>query len=496
MIRSAARTLGSTPPYPVLFTLAWTIGIFTASGEPIGYFWRPFLLILGTALLALLVLGLVTRRPRAAAFGFSIAWFLFLIAWVILLPLIVVALWRVVVDWVRRRSGRRALKEPAMAQITKVANYYSILLLTVTAATALLSLSWHFGTAAPVASADSGTPNVYVLMLDGYPRADTLEGLGIDNSSFISGLESRGFNVSSHSRSNYNTTMLSLGALFDGAYVPLDSGAPPPLVDREVWELRKRADELQDGRMLAALHDHGYLLATIPSAFGAPSLLNADIILDHPHLTQLEYRYMHQTLLVLLIDKLAPHWIADQWADAVDGAFDEVQAFSREERNAPVFMFAHVMSPHPPIVFDAAGGRPDTGACYYHGCGWGPKLTQMGLTLDQYVPLLSGQISHLDDRVIETVDAIVADDPNAVILVFSDHGGRYEEEITDEFFHSLFAARTPGQQDPFPDDMSLTNTLPLLLNAYFGDSYQVLPYRAWESDDNSLTMLRERSVSP
>ena len=496
MIRSAARTLGATPPYPVLFTLAWTIGVFGASGEPLAYLWRPFLLIVSIPLLSLLILRLVSRRMEAAAFGFSIVWFLFLLAWVILIPLVALATWRAVIDWRRRRTGAKALSEPALEQITRVTNYYTLMLLVVTAVGAVLTLSWHGGPASRVAAAESGTPDIYVLMLDGYPREDTLAGLGIDAEPFVSGLESRGFEVSSQSRSNYNTTMLSLAALFDGDYVVTDDVSPPPLVDPEVWELRRRAAELQDGRMIAALHDHGYELATIPSAFGAPSLLSADVVLGHPHLTQLDYRYIHQTLLVFLIDSFAPNWIQDQWAGAVDGAFDEVKAFSQQARETPAFLFAHVMSPHPPIVFDAGGGRPDTSDCHYNGCGWGPNLSQMGLSLDEYVPLLAGQMAHLDGRVLETVEAIVAEDPDAVILIFSDHGARYEEEITDEYFHSFFAARTPQRDDPFADQMSLTNTLPLLLNAYFDDTIPVVQYRAWESDDNSLTMLRERSVSP
>lgn len=54
-------------------------------------------------------------------------------------------------------------------------------------------------------------------------------------------------------------------------------------------------------------------------------------------------------------------------------------------------------------------------------------------------------------------------------------------------------ARTPGHEGLYSDGTSLTNTLPLLLNAYFDVAYPVLPYRAWESDDNTLTGLRERS---
>ena len=62
---------------------------------------------------------------------------------------------------------------------------------------------------------------MYVIMLDGFPRADTLrETFGVDNrsasstSSRVSASPSR-----IDARANYNKTWLTLASMFNGAYV-------------------------------------------------------------------------------------------------------------------------------------------------------------------------------------------------------------------------------------------------------------------------------------
>ncbi len=53
-------------------------------------------------------------------------------------------------------------------------------------------------------------PDIYYIILDSYGRADMLKSVyGFDNSSFMNGLEQRGFFVASRSQANYPKTVLS-----------------------------------------------------------------------------------------------------------------------------------------------------------------------------------------------------------------------------------------------------------------------------------------------
>ena len=61
-------------------------------------------------------------------------------------------------------------------------------------------------------TADQGSgPDIYLILLDGYPRADVLEyAFDIDNSGFVEGLEERGFHVAEESHSDYIWTHVSV----------------------------------------------------------------------------------------------------------------------------------------------------------------------------------------------------------------------------------------------------------------------------------------------
>ena len=58
-------------------------------------------------------------------------------------------------------------------------------------------------------SAEAG-PNIHMLVLDGYPRADVLARVNYDNGEFLHDLRDRGFDVYEDSHSNYDLTPFSL----------------------------------------------------------------------------------------------------------------------------------------------------------------------------------------------------------------------------------------------------------------------------------------------
>ena len=75
----------------------------------------------------------------------------------------------------------------------------------------------------------------------------------------------------------------------------------------------------------------------------------------------------------------------------------------------------------------------------------------------------------------------MAADPDAVVVLWSDHGLRYSLSNTDEHFKSFLAARTPGA-DGLLRDQSPVNLLREIFANYLGADSPALPYRAWLSD--------------
>ena len=68
----------------------------------------------------------------------------------------------------------------------------------------------------PMAQPSADAPDVYVILLDGYARADVLANtFGYDDSPFLDGLRSDGFEVADASHSNYLVTNLSVSSLLN-----------------------------------------------------------------------------------------------------------------------------------------------------------------------------------------------------------------------------------------------------------------------------------------
>ena len=420
-----AQLLWEAPSlFPVALTLAWAIQIYGETGAPVEDLWRPLAVVVGPVITVVGLLQLASRRPELPILGFAITWLLLLKAWVLLVPLIVAAIWRLLVIPRRSALAGSDVGRP-IGQVTRLLNTFSLLLLVLTLAqvavtfSAALPQNQQRGIAAP------GAPNIYMLLLDGYPRSDTLERLRIDNFGFEDDLRERGLNVSAASRSSYTNTVLSLASLFSGDYLPRGNGSPPPFAGRDQWELRRISQRITSGAMLAALRSFGYFVVTAPSAYGPATLWNADIVLGRTGISRAELSFIQASYLPVILDQYAPDWLLNQYWSSNASVWRGMDSFQPTAEQTPLFFFGHVLSPHPPFLYEASGGAADTSPCRQRGCGSGPQLDDMGLTLEEYAALLRGQILYLNQQVLDAIDALIAKDPGAVIIVFSDHGARF-----------------------------------------------------------------------
>ena len=65
----------------------------------------------------------------------------------------------------------------------------------------------------------------------------------------------------------------------------------------------------------------------------------------------------------------------------------------------------------------------------------------LGLSEAEFADKVRPQVTALNERVIRATERIVRSDPDAIIVIFSDHGIRYRDLDDPEAFRSLFAAR-------------------------------------------------------
>jgi len=322
-----------------------------------------------------------------------------------------------------------------------------------------------------------------VLILDGYPRADTLaDDLGIDNSGFVSELESAGFFVDDASRANYMKTWLSVASMLHLRFVDEIPMLQEPL-QNPAGQHRLAGRAIQQAPFADALRERGYEIVTSTSSFTETDLLTADRVLDPGQPTNFENHVMETTMVARIVETVAPGLLARLQVDQAVEGLDHLRSVARERSTQPIFMLTHIEAPHTPFAVDAAGDPAPMPDCYPISCSaFDHYFSVLGMTRDEYSERLAGYLAYTNRHVLDAVAEVVRERPDAVVIVLSDHGSRYDEDDPQEHFRNLFAARTPGAADVFPPGTHLVNVFRHLSNAYFDTDFEPMPYQAWFSD--------------
>ena len=74
------------------------------------------------------------------------------------------------------------------------------------------------------------------------------------------------------------------------------------------------------------------------------------------------------------------------------------------------------------------------------------------MTISEYTEGLVGYVEHLNMLLLNMVDAILAEHPDAVVVLFADHGARFDDEDQGEWHRPFLVARTPSQPRMFATD--------------------------------------------
>ncbi len=458
--------------YPVLLGVAWILALFAESTASVHALPRP--MIVGIVLIAAIQAGtsLLSRGRHSGA------------ALVLLLELTLVGLWpvallaaAVLVIWLFASARqRRSSVEGSLAPVTRGLDVVSAImvglaLVSVVGAGALAPPE-RLG-ASPVGRSDATLPDIYLILLDGYPRADTLvRQFDYDNEPFLAEMRARGFTVAENSRSNYNATELTLASMFNASRVA-DLPAFAQRSSSPQSQSRALTRSIAQGTVLDALRSTGYEIVTLPSDVSAPTLFGADRTEDSGHLTSFEYEILQEGLLPAIMPGPQRSWLTGQHRNRIEATFERLGAIAAERVDHPRFVFAHVMAPHAPIVFGPDGALREGWPCFPVDCSIFYGGQEYG---DGILGPIRDQLASINASVINAADEIQNGSKRPpVIVFFSDHGQRHDLDDPDEMLRSLFVSATPAQTGLFPDDVTPVNIVPRLLEAYAGVHLPLAP---------------------
>jgi hypothetical protein len=146
-------------------------------------------------------------------------------------------------------------------------------------------------------------------------------------------------------------------------------------------------------------------------------------------------------------------------------------------------VFAHIISPHPPFVFDVHGKPTEPARGYSVNDG-----DDFQGTLDEYRAGYARQVQFVNQKLEWAIDAILANSPTPpVIILQGDHGpgsrlnwGSPAKTCLWERTSILNAYYLPGGGESrlYPS-ISPVNSFRVVLNAYFGANLPLLPDRTY-----------------
>lgn len=303
--------------------------------------------------------------------------------------------------------------------------------------------------------------DIYYIILDTYARQDSLaEVYGYDNSRFANYLASKGFYVASESNSNYPSTHLALASSLNMRYLEEEEK-----VDSILFEM------IGNNEVSRLLEGAGYRYIFISGGWNPKAVSGyTDEYLVYRSNSLFKKTAFIESLITttaltavrrLTGDFFAPYNRAERLH-----AFEAASTIPDIEE--PTFTYIHIMSPHPPFIFDREGNSPKRNVFEEVGSIWQAK------NVERYVD----QLIFINKKAESLIDAILKkSDTPPIIILQGDHGMWW---IEDARFKILNAYYLPGHNPPLYESISPVNTFRMVFNLYFGTDYDLLEDRSYE----------------
>ncbi len=320
----------------------------------------------------------------------------------------------------------------------------------------------------------ASSPDIYYIIVDGYGRADVLSDLyDIDNLPFVEYLEGKGFYVAGESHANYTQTIFSIASALNFSYID-----PPSGLQNDALYFRKR---IAGSTLLALLKGCNYQIISNHSGFYFTNeLVPGAVLTPSSDLTEFESLILSNSPYEILASRLFHAPDPESYAAHRQRAQDSLTALREAYRlPGPKLVFVHIISPHPPFVFDEKGRALEPEHPYSMNDG-----DEYPGTVEEYRLGYAGQVSYVNRQLQQVVDTLLArSDTPPVIIIQGDHGPGLTLDWSSPYntclrerASILNAYYLPGiEPNLLYPSISPVNTFRVVLNEYFGTDLPLLP---------------------
>jgi hypothetical protein len=340
---------------------------------------------------------------------------------------------------------------------------------------------------------DGEPPSIYYIILDMHARSDVLQKIyDYDNSWFINALRKKGFYIAEESTSNYSSTLQSISSSLNMEYINY-------LQDRYGAESNNREPLgllLAQNKVTQILKSSGYKTGAFQSDDFYTEFRDADEYIKptpdqirrHQNfwsLNSFEGVFVQSTLASTLFDlgfMSEPTIVKTVETPyqlhrlTILNTVEHLPDFAAERE--PYFVFAHIISPHPPYVFGPNGEEIRHDQPFSLS---GPARQNGGA---KYMKMYIDQLQYTDEIILEAVNKILAEsETTPIIIIQGDHGPvSYfgDDEIIKSNMkeqHAILNAYYFPQQnyDHLYPSITPVNSFRVVFNTFFDGQYELLP---------------------
>jgi len=303
-------------------------------------------------------------------------------------------------------------------------------------------------------------PDMYYIILDGYPRADVLmDEYGYDNSEFIQALRDLGFYVAECSQSNYSNTGPSLTSSLNLDYLQTLSDTIRPEED-DLLDLFKMLD---DNAVQASVSNMGYKTISFASGFLWAEWRDADVFIAPPDgpMTEFETTVLLSSYARTLND-LGNVNFADIHAERfrartqlVLGSFDKLAPAP-----GPKFVFIHLIVPHAPFAFDENGNPVAPGL----------------------VPPKEGyltQVKFINKFILPGLKTLIEKSTIPPVIILQGDHGPLQKDLQMKILNAYYL---PDGAEALYPSISPVNSFRVVFNKYFSTKFPLLEDISYYSD--------------
>ena len=346
----------------------------------------------------------------------------------------------------------------------------------------------------------SDKPDIYYIVLDRYTNETVLKDqFAYDNSNFINNLRQMNFNVNEYAYSNYPVTSMSISSTLNANYT---NNIVSKYKNDQIQSRTLYHNLIRQSSVAKALKDNGYKFYQIGADYSASSkapMADVDLtssnslsVFNSPtrKLTPFEYMEFNKSIYRQLFKVTFNWWpFKSIEKDKVKMVGEQLSALNSlaSQKSRGKFVFAHILVPHHPYVFNSDGSISQ----FQTSDNYGTTIKTKYLNQLQYI---NTEISKTIKNIMETSDG------QAVIILNADEGTYPQEMNSDAFdlaapldymsktdmntwsekwlkmkFGILQATYIPKASQQDVQNLSSVNMFRIILNNYLGYKLEYLP---------------------